>query len=413
MPHSRQSPSLALVAALTASLMPGAILAAEWAAEPSIKGRVEFDDNIRLTSANHDNVWGVILDPRLKLSRRTELWDLDANGRIRAADYTGQDGLNTVDNFFDITAKRRFERGSFDAKAALANDTTLQNEFLDLDTGLVVNQIDRTRRDLRLGASYLFTEATWLEAAIDYSNVEYDDGARYGLLNYDYTTPSLRLIYQLDTKTQIFGIYSHAKVDYDRSDELESNTDSLQLGGSYELSEIWNVSGSVGSRRTRTSSLIAVPRPGLEIFYPYIYDLVTRDSETTGLVYNASANRKFETGTLGLSASRSIIPSSTGTDTDTTSLTVDADRDFTAKLSARLAVSYFQSDTVGGTETQADRTRYRVAPSLAWKLDRDLILNTGYVYTHLDRSSIDSGSADSNAAFISLGYTWPRTAVSR
>lgn len=404
---------LALLAAVASPCAP----AAEWLAEPSITGRAEYNDNIRWTTAAHDSVWGLIIDPRLSLSRRTELWDLQANGRLRASRYEGQDGLDTVDSFFEASAQRRFERGSFDASAGLTNDTTLQDEVLDLDTGLVTTQIDRTLRNLGVTASYMLTEDTWVEASLAYSAVDYDNGTQFGLLDYDYLTPSLQLIHQINPRTQVFGVLSHAKVDYDSRNDLESKTDSLQVGVSYDFSERWQLKGSVGSRRTQTSQTVfdIVPRPGLEIFFPFIYDLVglPRDSETTGLVYDATLTREYESGSLALNASRSILPSSTGTDTDTTSVTLNADRRFSAKLSGRLAVSYFQSETVGDTRTLADRDRYRVAPSLTWNLDRDLRLSAGYAYTRLSRGSTGSDAVDSNAAYVSLGYTWPRMAVSR
>lgn len=400
---------LALLAAVTSPCA----LAAEWVAEPSVSLRGEYNDNIRLTTAEHDAVWGLILHPKLALSRRTELWDLSATGRVRGAAYEGQDGLNTVDNFLDIAAKRQLERGSLEASAGLAYDTTLQTEFLDLDTGLVVNQIDRTRKELRVAGSYILTEATWVEGALGYSTIEYDGGEIYGLLDYDYLTPSLTLIHQLDARVKVFTVLSHSRVDYERADQLESKTDSMQIGGSYDLSERWKLNGSIGARRTSTSNVVPVERPGFEIFYPFIYDLADRESETTGLVYNAALSRSFETGNISLNATRSITPSSTGTDTDTTSVSINADRRFNAKLSGRLAVSYFQSESVGNTRTLADRERYRVEPSLSWSLDRDLRLSTGYSYTHVSRGSAGAGTADNNAVFVSLGYYWPRMAVSR
>lgn len=408
-------PCLLLAAASTAAA-PG-LQAAEWAAEPSVTLRGEYDDNFRLTTVEHDAVWGTLLDPRLKLSRRSELWDLNATGRVRGAWYNGEDGLDTVDNFFDIAARRRLERGSLEASAGLVNDTTLQNEVLDIDTGLVVNQIDRSQRKLHVAGQYLFTETTWVETSVDYSQVEYDDGLRYGLLDYDYLTPGLRIIHQLNPKTQVFGILSHARVDYDTASELESTTDSLQLGAAYDLTEVWKVSGSAGVRRTETSSLVpnAVPRPGLEFLFPFVYDVVyeTRDSETTGVVYDASLTREFETGSLKLSASQSIIPSSLGTDTETTQFDLDGTRRLSAKLSAQFAVSYFRSDSVGDVTTRADRTRYRLAPSLTWRLDRDLALKAGYTYTHIKRDIARNDTADSNMAYVSLDYTWPRRAMSR
>lgn len=410
-------PKLALFAALAAG---PTLEAAEWVAEPSINLRGEFDDNIRLTSARHDEVWGMTLDPRLMLSRRSELLDLSVMGRLRASQYPSEDSLNTVDNFFDLAATRRLERGSVNASVSLINDTTLQDETLDFDTGLTINQIDRSERSLTLGGEYMFNEATWLEASVSMTTLDYDDGERYGYLDYDYLTPGLRIVHQFDPQTQVFGILSHAKVEYDGDTELESKTDSLQLGAAYDITETWKVSASVGSRRTRTSSLtptLVAPIPGLEPFCGFFFECqivyVPTDSESTGLVYDATLTREFETGSLRLSASQSVTPSSTGTDTESTRVSLDGTHRFDAKLSAGLAVSYYQSSTVGDVTTNADNDRYRVAPSLTWRLDEDMALTTGYSYTRVKRGSAGDDNVDSNAVFISLGYTWPRMAMSR
>lgn len=419
MVHSRLPRPVLLAAVLTASLTASlTVEAAEWVAEPSVSLREEYNDNIRLTNVQHDNAWGTILDPQIKLARRSEVWDVNASGRLRAARYTGQDGLDTVDNYFDVAAKRKLERGSLDTSASLINDTTLQNEVLDFDTGLVVNQIDRTQHSLRLVGEYLFTQATWLEASVNYNTAKYAEGSQYGLVDYTYLTPGLRIVHQLDPQTQVFGILNHSKVDYDTTTNQESTTDSLQIGASYDITETWNIRGSIGSRRTSTSSLVptAAPIPGLEYLYPFgVYDIVyiPRDSDSTGLVYDANLTRKFETGSLSLSGSQSVMPGSTGTDITSTQINFTGTRNFSAKLSAQLAVSYYRSATVGDVSTTADSGRYRVAPSLTWHLDRDMTLNTGYSFTRIDRSGSNSNDTDSNTVFASIGYMWPRISASR
>lgn len=411
----RRPHRLALVAALTVSLTAGPAWAAEWVAETSATLRGEYNDNIRLASTAHDSVWGTILDPRVKLSRRSELWDINAAGRIRAARYTGQDGLNTVDNFLDITAKRSMERGSFDASASLINDTTLQNETLDFDTGLTVNQIDRMQRNARLAYQYNFTEATWAEASASYTTVNYDHGDIYGLQDYTYLTPGLRIAYQYDAQTQIFGILNHSKVDYDLPSPLksESKTDSLQFGASYDLTERWKVSGSVGTRRTKSSQVVIRTIP-LPFPFPPLRYLETLDEQNSGMVYQGTLSRQFETGSLSLDASRSVTPSSTGAASDTTTVTINGTHQFSAKLLGEMAVSFYQSSTVGETTTaNADYDRYRLTPNLTWKLDRDLTLKTGYTYTRIKRTTGTGNTVDSNAVYVSLGYYWPRMSVSR
>lgn len=417
MPSNRLAYHLALAAALPATSIHQQANAAEWVAEPSVTLRQEYNDNYRLTSTDPDKVWKTTLDPRLRLSRRTELWDVNATGRIRADYFSGEDELNTVDNFLDAGAMRKLERGSVGASFSHANDTTLQNEVLDVDTGVTVQQIDRTRRGATLIAQYMLLETTSIEGSVGFQTVEYDDGARYGLLDYDYFTPTLRVVRYLDQKTQVFGVVSHSKVSYDNASDLESKTDSLQLGAAYDISETWKVNGSVGSRRTSTSETlpIAVERPGFEVLYPDVYDIefVPRDSESSGVVYNASIDRKFETGHVTLSAMSSVTPSATGTDTESTQVNLSGTRDFTAQLSGALAVNYYRSEAVGGAVSRANTDRFRVSPSVNWRLDRELTLSAGYVFTRVERGTTSTGDADSNAVYVSVGYAWPRIAVSR
>lgn len=390
--------------------------AAEWVAEPSINLREQYNDNIRLTTADdHEDTWTTTLDPRLRLRRRTELWDLTANARVSAEAHQGGDGLdNTVDTFFDLASERRFERGSWNASASQIDDTTTQTEVLDLDTGFTTAQIDRTKRNFQLGAEYMFTETTWLQGSVGYSTLEYDGTARVG---YDTLSPSLTIVHQLNPRTQVFGVYSHDVTNYDNARDTESTTDSLMLGAEYDFTETWKLNGSVGYQRTQTSQTLAtaVPRPGFEIFFPLIFDVVnaTDETEATGLVYNLNLSRTFETGSLSLMGSRAVRPSSDGTSNESTSFTLRGNRRFSAKLSGNMAVSYLQSSRLDATNSNSDRDRYRISPSLAWQLDQDLKLDAGYIYTRVDKGSGSNTTADSNAVFVGLGYSWPRMAVSR
>lgn len=418
MTFHRYPPIMALAFAVTANhVVTETAIAAEWAAVPNITVREEYNDNLRLTSAEHSAVWATKLEPRLRLSRRSDIWDLNATGQVRAAHYTGEDGLDTVDNYFDLGAKRRFERGSFDASTSLSNDTTLQNETLDFDTGLTVTQIDRMKRDARIAGQYMLTETNSIQGSVSYTKVEYEDGNRYGLLDYNNLVSGLSVVHQYNPQTQIFVSLNRSKVDYATSNELESTTDSLQLGAAYDITETWKISGSIGRRRTNSSSLVIdrIPRPGLEFFYPLLYTEVvrTRDTESSGLVYEASLSREFETGNLTLSGSQSVTPSSTGTDTESTRINLNGTHHLSDKLSAVMVVSYYLSSTVGDVTTRADNKRYLLEPSFTWEMDRDLVLKTGYRYTRIDRAIATTGEVDSNAVYVSLGYTWPRMAVSR
>jgi long-subunit fatty acid transport protein len=50
---------------------------------------------------------------------------------------------------------------------------------------------------------------------------------------------------------------------------------------------------------------------------------------------------------------------------------------------------------------------------MTWHLDEELALNAGYAYTRIDRGTVNDDTVDSNAVFVSLGYSWPRMSMSR
>jgi len=84
MPNYHCTPFLALVAALTTSL---AVEAAEWVAEPAVNLREEYNDNYRMERVDQDAVWETALEPSIRLSRRSDLWDISAMERLVASQF--------------------------------------------------------------------------------------------------------------------------------------------------------------------------------------------------------------------------------------------------------------------------------------------------------------------------------------
>ena len=59
-------------ALLTVLISPLPIQAAEWSAEPRISLRSGYNDNIRLTTRDHDSVWETALTPAVKFGAARE-----------------------------------------------------------------------------------------------------------------------------------------------------------------------------------------------------------------------------------------------------------------------------------------------------------------------------------------------------
>ena len=148
------SPCL-LLALLVGLSLP--VFAAEWSVEPRISARSGYNDNVRLTTADHDSVWEADVTPAVKFGVSTENQGLFGNASASIRRFYGGSGansssrLNREDYHFKVNSYQRTERNDFGANLNITQDSTLHTE-LD-QTGQVIS--DRaTRLSTLLGPSW-------------------------------------------------------------------------------------------------------------------------------------------------------------------------------------------------------------------------------------------------------------------
>ena len=88
MPHLK-SLSGVLIIALVAPL---SVQAAEWSAEPKISLRTGYNDNIRLTAADHDSVWETALSPSVRFGVAKENQGLSGDAGFAIRRFSGGSG---------------------------------------------------------------------------------------------------------------------------------------------------------------------------------------------------------------------------------------------------------------------------------------------------------------------------------
>ncbi len=401
LPPGRLLPLLLLV------LSP-ALHAAEWRLTPELGVQEEYDDNIRLVAGPHDNAWGTVLKPAVELAMRTEVTTFTGKGRFELGRYSGQRGLDSNDAFLDLSASRKLERGDLGLDASAARDTTLRTGAFNPDTGLVVDKVGRTTYSATLHGSYLLNERTRGELRYQWQSASYDNGERLGLFDYRYRVPSASLVYQYDPQLAFTGSFSHSRLDFTIPTDFVSETNSGDLGAIYQWSERLQLRASAGRRHTRSTRTPFLALFGLQV---PIGRVTTSNS---GSVYRASANYKYEAGSLDLDASRTATPSSTGTETDDTEFDVTARRRFSPKLSGEVAARYLQTRIVGGTLTvlNSDQDLLLVQPVLRWHFTEHWTLSGHYRYRRVKRRGTGQ-TATSNAILATLRYQWQPWSVSR
>ena len=421
--------STCLLLALLAGLsLP--VFAAEWSVEPRISARSGYNDNIRLTTADHDSVWEADVTPAVKFGVSTENQGLFGSADVSIRRFYGGSGANSSslldreDYHFKVNSYQRTERNNFGANVEITRDSTLQTE-LD-QTGQVIS--DRaTRLSTVLNPSWtrLIDEKTRLQLEYRFNRVEYsDEVGQNNLVNYDYNTVSASLIRNFTERTQ--GTVSTSASRYKPETGLNSDTYALQVGLTRQHSETLLTSWLAGWRETKSDSLFptgfcvgANPGSGFPKCtggFPVQTGTDTDETNNTGATYSASITKTLERGSLGASLSRIATPSGDGQLLDTTRLALTGEHRFTELLRSNLTVEYYTRDTIvnaSGTGNSDTNTRnyFRIRPSISWQWQREWLLSGAYQYAENEQTNGDT--ATQNSVYLTLTYRPTKIFTSR
>ena len=418
-------PSLALTLLAGVSLQ---VPAAQWSAEPTISVRSGYNDNYRLTTADHDSVWEADVTPAVKFGVSKENQGLFGNADVSIRRFYGGSGANSSsvldreDYHFKVNSYQKTERNEFGANIDVTRDSTLDTE-LD-ETGQVLDNL-ATRLSTILNPTWtrLLDEKTQLDLEYRFNRVRYSDiVGQSNLVNYDYNTVSASLLRQFTPRTQATLSTSFSR--YSPETNLNSDTYAIQAGLTRQHSETLSTSWLAGWRKTNSDTLVPTgfcvgADPGSNFpkctgGLPIQTGTDSDQENNTGAVYAASITKTLERGNLGASASRSAIPSGNGELLDTTRLTLTGEHRFTETLRSNLSISYYKQDTIvnaSGTSEVKPRNFFRIRPKLTWQLQREWLLAGEYQYSSKDNAN--SSTATQNAIYLTITYRPTKMFISR
>jgi hypothetical protein len=393
--------------------------------------RSGYNDNIRLTPAEHDSVWETTLSPSVKLGVAREHQGLFGTARASIRRYSGGSGLNSSDllnredYFLTANAYHQTLRDVFRTKLNYSETSTLDAELDNF--GNVVNQ-QATLRRVVLWPSWerALNERTWLNVGYQATKVDFpDDPGVPDLVAYDYDAISTSLIRQFTPRTQGTLAAAYSRYQPDTLAGLNSNTISYQAGISRNFSETTVASFLAGQRQTTSDTLIATgfcigaePGAGFPACNGGIAiptGTAKDEIENTGSVYSANITKILEAGSLSASLSRASNPSSQGQILDTTRLILTAKHRFSETLRARLTAEYNTRETivnrVGREGQQEDRTLLRVRSRLSWGWRREWEITGEYEYAENENEL--SRKATRNAVYVTVTYRPTKSYLSR
>jgi len=397
--------------------------AAEWKIEPGINMNLQYNDNVRMRADNNnpEGSTGFTLDPRVKFAGEEQrVWDvaIDARGRItRFQDIEDGDNENA---FFVFDGGRQTERSDWRLNTSYERNSNFDTDFdtENPDAGLLDDYTERKTASISPSVSWSSSETSQLSFSFNSTNVTYDEKTNLNYQNYDYD--SLQFVaYWLVAENHQLG-FTSSYAEYDSPEANFSYDQAIfQIDYTYAINQISNVSLSVGGRRLNSvledGQIVGCAfADEFETFggCPVSQDPVFADveNEEDGTVVNLSYRSNSETVRHNFTAGRTVKPSSFGGAQELRNASYKFSVIHTERFSTKLILDASETETISNTDSSNDRARYRVEPSVSYKLNRDWNLKFLYRYIQQDYTNSDRDGT-SNAVFINLFLHWPKLAT--
>ena len=404
---------------LPALLAPVVGRAAEWSAEPSVKLRREYNDNLQLSIYPHESVNGSLITPALNLGVAGPVWSVGLNAEATQRRYSGEEGLDRDDSAFRLASLFTTERSTWQLDASRARDAAVTSEQVDSDTGAVQTLVNREADTIKPSWTWMISQISQLQLAYQQTDVSYGNNSlSAGLYDYRYRTASATLGQRLSELDQIFlyGGYSDYQVPFT---SFDSETRSLQGGITRNFSETTKGTLQAGRRWTESFRKSGGWECGLEVstsggvvclYYIIVpLDIITK---STGSVFTGSLESKMESTDWSISLSRSLDPSGSGGQVEQDQFKFALNKRLSPRAGVNINGSALKSRRQEGTILSSDRTFYDLSPGVYWQWTREWSVGANYRYAHVKRE-YENDAADSNSMNLWLTYKPLKMSVSR
>jgi len=376
--------------------------AAEWKSEPSLFLKGQYNDNVRLRAdnANPEGSTGFTLEPRIKFAgEELNLWDIAVDARAKVTRYQDIEDGDSENIFFVFDGGKQTERSEWRLNASLDRNINLDTDFdtSNPDNGAFNDRTVRKTASISPSVAIDASEILRLTLFLNNTDVSFEEVTSLSYQDYTYSSLSFIADWTVAQNHQLGFTSSYSEYESPGS-SFSFDKSILQLDYTYIINPNASAALSFGGRSLE--SLRTVPVVG---------DLKNKDN---GTVVKLSYSSRTETASHRFTASRDVSPSSFGGAQEIRSATYLYRIENTERFTTKLILDASESSTINGTLVSRfnDRIRYRVEPSLTYKLNRNWNLQFLYRYIGQDFTGNDRDSA-ANAIFINLFLHWPKLAT--
>lgn len=374
----------------------GAARSAEWAAEPSLSVKGEYNSNLLIFSGNNE-VWGHWVSPGLTIQGATESLEVASDLKADVVRYYGKNDRSLTNLFAPLRAAYRWDRVTVGFNGGFVRDNTLMGELRQ--TGLVLGFTQRNLWTAMPSVTVGLTERLSWQAGYQFMDATYQDGFRLGLVDYRVHGGNSALVYRPTERDEV-GVNAEL-VQFDTPAIRQEFT---YYGGGVRLSHAFDESlkltGSFGVRRVES----------LQRFLGG-----TLRDRTLVWLFAGEVRKEFERTVVAMSASREVNPSGFGfllqTDRIGGNLTHRLTDTVTFSLEGAMYRVDFSTSPLLGAGFPAVRFA-SVSPQLSWQFAQWWTLGVGYTYAERTVAALNQWNF-SNATFVMLTYRGDKWGVSR
>ena len=370
--------------------------AAEWSADPSIGVKGEYNSNLLLFNGNNE-VYGYWVNPGVKFKGSTEALDVAGEVKAQVVHYYGDQEREYTNLYFPLKTSYRADRYTVGFEGGYTRDNTLQSELQQ--TGLVLGFTQRSLWSAMPSFTVGLTERLSWKNGYQFTDAQYEDGIRFGLVNYQVQAGTTGLSYNLGEldQVQLTGEYTSFRVP---SRMQESNYYGVQAGWTRDFGH--EVTGSISGGVRFVTGTQDISGGSLS-------------AHDTVWVYKGTLRKRFERSTIQIDGGSQVNPSGFGRLLQTDRVGGTLSHELTETLTVLLNGNiYFVSGVVNDPSIASTPVqRYSsISPSLSWKFSQWWTLDVAYTYSERAVDSLNQWNF-SNSTYVMVTYGGPKWSVSR
>ncbi len=375
----------------------GAADAAEWSAEPSLGVKGEYNSNLLLSDGNNE-VWGHWVNPEVRFKGATEALEVEGAVKGQFVHYYGDQEREYTNLYFPLRTSYRSDRHKIGFEGGFTRDNTLQSELQE--TGLVLGFTQRSLWTAMPSWTVGITERLSWRTSYQFRDAQYQDGNRFGLLDYQVHGATTGVSYNVNElgQVQLTGEYTLFRVP---TRMQESTYYGAQVGWVQDFGH--QITGSFSGGVRFVQGTQEVPGGSLT------------DRETVW-VYRGTLQKRFERTTIQIDGSREINPSGFGRLLQTDRVGGTLYHNLTDIITVSVTGSLYFVSGVASNELIAapvPEQRYSsISPSLSWEFSEGWTLDVTYRYAERAVDSFNQWNF-ANSTFVMLTYGGPKWSVSR